>query len=54
MEAPVKVKRQSKDSVKKEALKLLEMVGLAERARYYPSQLSGGSSSGSPSREPWP
>jgi polar amino acid transport system ATP-binding protein len=42
MEAPVKVKRQSKDSVKKEALELLEMVGLAERARYYPSQLSGG------------
>jgi polar amino acid transport system ATP-binding protein len=42
MEAPVKVKRQSKDSVKKEALELLDMVGLAERARYYPSQLSGG------------
>jgi polar amino acid transport system ATP-binding protein len=42
MEAPVKVKRQSKDTVKKEALELLEMVGLAERARYYPSQLSGG------------
>ena len=42
MEAPVKVKRQSKADVKKEALELLEMVGLADRARYYPSQLSGG------------
>ena len=42
MEAPVKVKGQSKAEVKKEALELLEMVGLADRARYYPSQLSGG------------
>ena len=42
MEAPVKVKRQSKADVKKEALELLDMVGLADRARYYPSQLSGG------------
>ena len=42
MEAPVKVKRQSKADVKNEALELLEMVGLADRARYYPSQLSGG------------
>src|SRR6476646_5007232 len=42
MEAPVKVKRVPKAEVKKEALELLEMVGLADRARYYPSQLSGG------------
>ena len=42
MEAPVKVKRQPKAEVKKEALELLDMVGLADRARYYPSQLSGG------------
>ena len=42
MEAPVKVKRQSKADVKNEALELLEMVGLGDRARYYPSQLSGG------------
>jgi polar amino acid transport system ATP-binding protein len=42
MEAPVKVKRLSKADVKKEALELLDMVGLADRASYYPSQLSGG------------
>jgi polar amino acid transport system ATP-binding protein len=42
MEAPVKVKRLPKDSCRKEALELLDMVGLADRANYYPSQLSGG------------
>jgi polar amino acid transport system ATP-binding protein len=42
MEAPVKVKGLSKAEVNKEALELLDMVGLADRARYYPSQLSGG------------
>jgi polar amino acid transport system ATP-binding protein len=42
MEAPVKVKRLSKADVKKDALDLLEMVGLADRATFYPSQLSGG------------
>jgi polar amino acid transport system ATP-binding protein len=42
MEAPIKVKGQSKDQVRKEALELLDMVGLADRARYYPAQLSGG------------
>jgi polar amino acid transport system ATP-binding protein len=42
MEAPVKVKRLSKAQVRKEALELLDLVGLAERANYYPAQLSGG------------
>jgi polar amino acid transport system ATP-binding protein len=42
MEAPVKVKRLPKADITKEALELLDMVGLADRARYYPSQLSGG------------
>jgi polar amino acid transport system ATP-binding protein len=42
MEAPIKVKRVSKDQVRKEALELLDMVGLADRANYYPAQLSGG------------
>jgi polar amino acid transport system ATP-binding protein len=42
MEAPLKVKRLPKDQVTKEALELLDMVGLADRARYYPAQLSGG------------
>ena len=42
VEAPVKVKRLPKADITKEALELLDMVGLADRARYYPSQLSGG------------
>jgi polar amino acid transport system ATP-binding protein len=42
MEAPLKVKRLPKEQVRKEALELLDMVGLADRARYYPAQLSGG------------
>jgi polar amino acid transport system ATP-binding protein len=42
MEAPVKVKRLPKAEVRNEALELLDLVGLAERANYYPSQLSGG------------
>jgi polar amino acid transport system ATP-binding protein len=42
MEAPVKVKRLPKDTVRKEALELLDLVGLADRANYYPAQLSGG------------
>jgi len=42
MEAPVKVKKQRKDDVRKQAQELLDMVGLADRAAYYPSQLSGG------------
>jgi polar amino acid transport system ATP-binding protein len=42
MEAPVQVKRLPRAVVEQEASALLEMVGLADRARYYPSQLSGG------------
>ncbi len=42
MEAPVQVKRLGKGIVRQEAERLMEMVGLADRARYYPSQLSGG------------
>jgi polar amino acid transport system ATP-binding protein len=42
MEAPVQVKRLPRTVVEQEALALLERVGLADRARYYPSQLSGG------------
>ena len=42
MEAPIHVKKLSKSAVEQEALTLLEMVGLADRAKYYPSQLSGG------------
>jgi polar amino acid transport system ATP-binding protein len=42
MEAPVKVKKLRKDAVRDEALNLLKLVGLEERAKFYPSQLSGG------------
>ena len=42
MEAPMRVKKLSKASVRKRALELLDRVGLAERADYYPAHLSGG------------
>jgi len=42
MEAPVQVKRLPRAAVRQEALRLLDMVGLSDRADYYPSQLSGG------------
>jgi polar amino acid transport system ATP-binding protein len=42
MEAPVKVKGTDRETAKREALELLDLVGLADRANFYPSQLSGG------------
>ncbi|WP_157973780.1 amino acid ABC transporter ATP-binding protein [Desertihabitans aurantiacus] len=42
VEAPVHVKKVKPAEARREALRLLELVGLAERADYYPSQLSGG------------
>src|SRR5215204_392755 len=42
MEAPIKVKGLDRGTAKREALRLLELVGLADRANFYPSQLSGG------------
>ncbi len=42
MEAPVQVKRLPKATARAEAERLLDLVGLADRAAYYPSQLSGG------------
>ena len=39
---PIKLLKKSKEEAEKEALKLLEIVGLADRADAYPSQLSGG------------
>ncbi|KGJ79616.1 arginine ABC transporter ATP-binding protein [Cryobacterium roopkundense] len=42
MEAPIRVKRQSKAKVEASARALLARVGLAERADYYPAHLSGG------------
>ena len=40
--APVKVQKRSRDEVKKEAMELLERVGLKDKADSYPRQLSGG------------
>ena len=40
--APLKVLKKSKTEAEKRAIKLLERVGLADRANAYPSQLSGG------------
>ena len=40
--APMKLNGLSKEEAEKKALSLLERVGLADRAKAYPSQLSGG------------
>lgn len=40
--APIKVLKKSKEEAEKQAMELLEKVGLAEKANSYPSQLSGG------------
>jgi polar amino acid transport system ATP-binding protein len=42
MEAPLRVKGESKDVVRDRAQQLLERVGLGDRGGSYPSQLSGG------------
>lgn len=41
-EAPIIVKREVKREAKQEGLRLLERVGLLDRADHYPSELSGG------------
>jgi polar amino acid transport system ATP-binding protein len=40
--APIKVKQVPKNTACQEGMKLLEKVGLAEKAKVYPSKLSGG------------
>ncbi|MFL6241253.1 MAG: amino acid ABC transporter ATP-binding protein [Actinomycetes bacterium] len=42
MEAPVRVRRESKDAVRTRALAMLERTGLAHKATAHPNQLSGG------------
>ena len=42
MDAPVSVQKQSKKEAEKEARRLLEKMGLGEKADVYPCQLSGG------------
>ena len=39
---PTRLLRQSREEAEENAMKLLERVGLADRANAYPSQLSGG------------
>lgn len=39
---PIKLQNKSKEEAEEEAMKLLDRVGLADRADAYPSQLSGG------------
>ena len=39
---PMKLQKRGKDEAEGQAMKLLERVGLADRANAYPSQLSGG------------
>ena len=40
--APVTLKLQTKEDAEKKAMELLERIGLADKAKAYPSQLSGG------------
>lgn len=40
--APMKLQKRSKEDAEEQAMKLLERVGLADRANAYPSRLSGG------------
>ena len=42
MLAPVDLKKATKEQAKANAMRLLEMVGLTDKANSYPSQLSGG------------
>ena len=42
MDAPVKVQKRDKAEAKEQALKLLDKMGLADKADAYPHQLSGG------------
>ena len=42
MDAPVRVQRRNREEVKKQALELLDKMGLSDKAQAYPCQLSGG------------
>ncbi len=40
--APIEVKKEDRETVKKEAMELLKKVGLADKANEFPNRLSGG------------
>ena len=42
MVAPLKILKRDSEQVRKEAMELLEIVGLSSKATQYPAQLSGG------------
>ena len=42
MDAPIHVQKRPKEEAKKEAMELLDKMGLADKVDYYPCQLSGG------------
>ena len=42
VESPIHTQRKSREEATEEAMRLLDMVGLADKADHYPSQLSGG------------
>ena len=42
IESPVHTKKTAKDEAVKEAMRLLDMVGLSEKSNHHPGQLSGG------------
>lgn len=42
IEAPVHIKKKSKQAAVDQAMDILQKVGLADKAHYYPEQLSGG------------
>lgn len=42
MDAPIRVQKLPKEQAKKDALELLDKMGLSDKAEYYPQQLSGG------------
>lgn len=53
MEGPVQVQKRNKEEVRKEAIQLLDKVGLKDKMDLYPFQLSEASSSASASPVHW-
>ena len=52
--APIKVRKWKRSEAEDVAMELLERVGIPEQADKFPGSCRAASSSGSPSRAPWP